>query len=47
MHDSCFVLHTVNLYPSLLKEPQKVDECKKMIVAGKLFMWPMYRDQRK
>jgi hypothetical protein len=31
-----------------MKEPQKInDECEKTIVAGKLFMWVMYRDQKK
>jgi hypothetical protein len=31
-----------------LKRQRKInDECGEMIVAGKLFIWAMYRDQRK
>jgi hypothetical protein len=36
------------LYPLFLKGPRKInDECRKTKVAGKLFIWEMYRDQRK
>jgi hypothetical protein len=37
-----------NLYPSFLKGPRKLnDEWRKTIVAGKLFVGAVYRDQRK
>jgi hypothetical protein len=37
-----------NLYPSFLKGPQKINsECRKMIVAGMLFIWAICKEERK
>jgi hypothetical protein len=44
-----FSSHAVqwNVYLLFLKGPRKNDECGKTIVVGRLFIWALYRDQRK